>query len=77
MCLARIAYTLWIIFIFVKHFLLVEIHQNVVVVKYQIFVIEYNNDVILKSVHGQSFYSTKILYYQVHIRITKVICAYD
>ena len=67
MCLARIAYTLWIIFIFVKHFLLVEIHQNVVVVKYQIFVIEYNNDVILKSVHGQSFYSTKILYYQVHI----------
>jgi hypothetical protein len=59
--------TLWIIFIFVKHFLLVEIHQNVVVVKRPFFVIEYNNDVILKSVHGQSFSSTKILYYQVHI----------
>jgi hypothetical protein len=59
--------TLWIIFILVNiHFLLVEIHQNVVVVKRPIFVIEYNNDLILKFVHGQSFYSTKILYYQVH-----------
>ncbi len=48
--------TLWIIFIFVHiHFLLVEIHQNAGVVKRPIFVFEYNNDVILKSVHGQLF----------------------
>ncbi len=60
--------TLWFRFIFVNiHFLLVQIYQNVVVVKRPIFAIEYNNDLILKSVHGQSFYSTKILYYQVHI----------